>query len=699
MATSGTFKGSRGGNSYGPWLELDWARQQTDIANNRSLIRLTLRLHASNSLYFSASKSGTLHGSSFTYTGNFSGTGSKVLRTRDVWVNHNSDGSKSQSFSASFNIAVSWGGSQLSSISVSGTASITDIPRASTISAFSFASNLKPSTAATINYTVSKKSTAFRHQIQLRDGSHVVQTWDNIDSNGASTVSLSTASVNSLLNRMNNVASRSLTLRVATRSGVSGGWIGSAVTKSATATVDATVKPTVSALTVSQTGNTVSAHYLQGKSKVTGKFTRTAVGGATIASSSITVRRKTSNTDVQTINSNSGTTGKAVSLTGTYEARGTAKDSRGRVTNTAWKEFTVTAYSSPTITNFSAARNGTTATTVNISRATTHTVLGTSNHLTYSIQRKQGTGAWTNVNTGATGSITTSGATGSATSTGNSVTTSYDFRMVITDKFGESAESVVSVSTQRVVLDIHKNEGVGIGKVHERGVLDVNGTIYTDGEIRLQHSDYPENEIALVSHTLTGGNPGIEITSNKDPHGYGYIDFNTTRPSNAERGGDSRIIASHGNTEVDNEGIMRLQSGDVKIDASREIELNGIIQMRGGVYIYGEGIARHYTNTLGSYIRFYNGIQICWNNTTMDSNMGYKRGTTLVSSDNMGVTYPSAFIGYPAVTVTGNVGGLHASVASANTSNSNEYFGLRFIGEDYSKSVGRYNYIAIGRWK
>lgn len=699
MATSGTFTGNRGGNSTGPWLELDWARREIDIPNNRSLIRLTLRLHASHSLYFSAGKSGILHGSSFTYTGGFSGTGSKVLRTRDVWVNHNADGSKSQSFSASFNIAVSWGGSTLSSISVSGVASITAIPRASTLSAFSFASSLKPGSTVNLNYTIDRKSTAFRHQIQLRDGTHVVQTWDNVSSDGASSVQLSTASVYDLLDRMSNVTSRALTLRVATRSGVGGSWIGGAVTRNATASIDASVKPVVSALTIGQTGNTVSSHYLQGISRVYGHFTSSEGYGSTLTNTSITVRRKTTNNDIQTIDSDSGTTDNPVSRSGTYEARGMARDSRGRTTYTAWVEFTVTPYTSPVITNFTADRRTATPTTVDISRAGTHTHLGGSNVLTYTVQRRIGTGSWTNVNTNATGTSSSASFTGTSRSTSNSVTTSYEFRMIITDEFGESAESIITVSTQRVVLDIHKNEGVGIGKVHERGVLDVNGTIYTDGQINLQNSDYPENEIALISHTLTGGNPGIEIASVKDPHGYAYIDFNTTRPNNAERGGDSRIIASHGNSVVDNEGIMRLQSGDVRLDASRDIELNGRTQMIGSVFVNGEGIASYHTNSLGSYIRFYNGIQICWNNTTIDSGIGYNRNGRLMTSNNLGVTYPSAFIGFPAITVTGNVGGLHASFATANLSNNNEYFGLRFMGEDYSTNVGRYNYIAIGRWK
>src|SRR5699024_5118939 len=252
----------------------------TDVANNRSRIRLTFRLHTSYRINFSTSKSGTLDGTSFTYSSGASGTGSWVLQTKEIWVNHNSDGSKSQSFSASFNIAITWRGSRVNKLSVSGTAKLNTIPRASTLSAFSFNAHLKNGTANQIKYTINRKSTAFRHQIQLRDGNTVLRTWDNVNSNGASTLTLTATEVNTLLNRMSKSTTRSYTLKVSTRSGNNGGWIGSAVTRNATATVHADVKPTVSAVTLSQTGNPVSTHTLQGFSKIKASFTRSAGYGA-----------------------------------------------------------------------------------------------------------------------------------------------------------------------------------------------------------------------------------------------------------------------------------------------------------------------------------------------------------------------------------------------------------------------------------
>ena len=582
MASSGTFTSGRYGTQYGPWLTLAWSQVSQSVANNTTTLDLTLRFHWDRNISLSFNnKGGSLQGHSYTSSGSASGTsGSRVLKTQRVTISHNSNGAKSVTLSGNITrLGLNWSGKRVNTMSVSGTAKLNTIPRASTLSAFSFNANLKNGTANQIKYTINRKSTAFRHQIQLRDGNTVLRTWDNVDSNGASTLTLTATEVNTLLNRMSKSTTRSYTLKVSTRSGNNGRWIGSAVTRNATATVHADVKPTVSAVTLSQTGNPVSTHTLQGFSKIKASFTRSAGYGATISSSSIQVRRRSGGADSQTINSNSGTTSKAVSLHGVYEARGTARDSRGRTTHTAWATITVTPYRAPTITSFSAVRNSSTPTTVNISRATTHTVLGTSNHLTYTIQRRQGTGAWTNVNTGATGTVTTSGATGSATSTGNSVTQSYEFRLVVTDKLGRKAESSQSVSTQRVVLDIHKNEGVGIGKIRERGVLDVDGEAYIRGVLTAQ-IDEAGSALRVQSNLLNG-------------HGYvGYFASNGTR----------RAYVGFGSTNNDHFNIVNehTSEGDIRfIPGSGRIRVNWTDVVASG------------SNSNGHWVQFYDGTQIC----------------------------------------------------------------------------------------
>ena len=233
MASSGTFTSGRyGSSSYGPWLTLAWSQVSQSVANNTTTLDLTLRFHWDRSIgYTFRSRAGTLQGNAYTYSGTVSGTsGSVVLRTQRVTITHNSNGARTVTLSGNINnLGLTYSGNRVNTMSVSGTANLNTIPRASTLSAFSFNTSLKNGTANSIKYTIDRKSTAFRHQIQLRDGNTVLRTWDNIDSNGASTLSLTATEVNTLLNRMSSSLTRSYTLRVATRSGNNGGWIGSAV--------------------------------------------------------------------------------------------------------------------------------------------------------------------------------------------------------------------------------------------------------------------------------------------------------------------------------------------------------------------------------------------------------------------------------------------------------------------------------------
>ena len=700
MATSGTFTSGRYGNSYGPWLTLAWTQVSQSVANNTTTLDLTLRFHWDRSIaYTFHNRTGSVQGNSYTYSGSASGTsGSRVLKTQRVTITHNSNGAKSVTLSGNITgLGLTYSGNRINTMSVSGTANLNTIPRASTLSAFSFNANLKNGTANQINYTIDRKSSGFRHQIQLRDGNTTVKQWDNIDSNGASTLPLTATEVNTLLNRMASSTTKSYTLRVATRSGNNGGWIGSAVSRNATATVHADVKPTVSAVTLSQTGNPVSTHTLQGFSKIEANFTRSAGYGASISSSSIQVRRKSGGADSQTINSNSGTTSNPVSLNGVYEARGTARDSRGRTTHTAWATITVTAYSAPTITNFTAVRNGSTPATVNISRTTTHTVLGTSNHLTYTIQRRQGTGAWTNVNTGATGTVTTSGATGSATSTGNEVTQSYEFRLVVTDKLGGRAESLQRVSTQRVVLDIHKNEGVGIGKIHERGALDVDGRAYFRGNLYVndvntsnaqQLSDYLTAS-GLVSadtiqfwQSLPQGKYFIYPGNiPNQPESYGVIDHTTF-------GGDFNTVFYTQPTGA----IYRKSGNNADNYAWRLID-----RPESG------------SNSSGHWARFSDGTQICWWERTIGSDpfgaYGSSSWTDINRTDTLTWTYPASFTSTPSLSGGANLSGAGVGSRRGSTvgfdgvGSTNASYQLFQIGSSKFTGTAYINLIAIGRWK
>src|SRR5690606_19081174 len=72
-----------------------------------------------------------------------------------------------------------------------------------------------------------------------------------------------------------------------------------------------------------------------------------------------------------------------------------------------------------------------------------------------------------------TGSLST---TRSYTGQGEAYT--YTYTITVTDSFGKKATAVQKVGTSFIELTISKGKGIGVGKVHERGSLDVAGMAY-----------------------------------------------------------------------------------------------------------------------------------------------------------------------------------------------------------------------------
>lgn len=336
MASSGTINGPRGGTQYGPYLRLEWNILSQDIPNNRSRVRLTLILVSTSNLQFSATKTGSLQGSSFSYSGGFSGTGTRTLNTRDVWVDHNSDGSKRQTFSASFNIAVTWTGRHLASISVSGSADLDRIPRASTIDSFSNFS-LKPNQSNSFSLRLSRATSSFTHNITLRVNGENIQSWNG---QGLPTsLSLSSSSSNRILNILRNSTSMTAQLRVQTRSGSTN--IGGVITRNATVSVHSDVSPTIDNISVSEyitdIANDIGV-FVQNKSRLRIALSTSAGYGARDGSFRITYdgTNYTSKTSTTSIVRNSGRRTISVQYT----------NSRGqRVTSS--QQITVHQYSNP----------------------------------------------------------------------------------------------------------------------------------------------------------------------------------------------------------------------------------------------------------------------------------------------------------------------------------------------------------------
>ena len=506
----------------------DWTATQS-ASNNRSTVTVKMYLKSNGSLFLSGGTckcsirlDGTWYNST-SFNSSLSPSDGKVLKYTFPSVNltHSSTGTKSFSLLgevAFTNTNVISGSSNLGSVGYKFTTSsktftLNTIARASTLDSFSISSHLKPSTANTVNLSITRKNSSYTHDIELRDGSTVLKTWTGQGT--PSTLTIDSSTVNTLLSRMSNTTSRTLTLRVQTKSGSSN--IGSAVTRTATATVHNDVKPTATSLSVSISGSgrdKTIGKYVQSISKVYASFTGSATGGASVSSMKIVVRRKSDSGNSQTINSGSGTTANPVALSGTYTAIATVTDSRGRSASTS-TDFTVHAYSPPKITSFTAVRNSSTPTTVNIGRYGSWTTLGGDN--TLAIVVKRGSTTIQNV----TGTGTSGSVSGTLNDTGRSITSSYTYTVTLTDTFGNSASASASVSTQRVVLDIHKNEGVGIGKIHEKGVLDVEGDSYFEGNSYFDGTIRQGNKLVPTVEQGTW-TPYFMFDTGNIPSGIGY---------------------------------------------------------------------------------------------------------------------------------------------------------------------------------
>lgn len=133
MALSGTITGTYRGYT----LQANWTAVQ-DISGNYSdiTIRHVLLIGSAYSLHISSrSNSCTVDGAAQSYTSpaiNQKG-GSVTLGTTTYRVNHNADGSKTCHVTDVFNINATIDGSQVSSITASGSITLDDIPRQATI--------------------------------------------------------------------------------------------------------------------------------------------------------------------------------------------------------------------------------------------------------------------------------------------------------------------------------------------------------------------------------------------------------------------------------------------------------------------------------------------------------------------------------------------------------------------------------------
>lgn len=444
-----TANGSKGHHKF----TLTVSESSYSVANNTSSVSFSFQLSPIQTSWNWAlwgdkiSYSITINGTSYTGTiPDYDGSSTVTLKSGSLTVAHNSDGTKSISYS--FSVTDSTGQTYTpGNASASGTMTLTTIPRATTptVSATSV------TMGSSITITMTPASTTFKHKIRynfvnVTNSVVGLSIGDAFTATGTTTATLTPPT--SLGSQIPNTTSGVMSIICYTYTS-SGSHIG-------TTTIKVTVNvpsynPVISSIAL--TGNNLlSSTYVQGKSTVTPKITASTSYGATITAYSSTVDGKiyTGQTFTTSVLSN-----------GTKTVKTTITDSRGKTVTTESSSFVVYAYSNPYITTFTLARQ-TDGTTVIATLVGGVSSVNGKNAKSFSVTLNGVTKTITS---------TTNTVNGTATFTGVSTDTTFEATATITDSYTSVTMKAV-LPTVAVTMDFYKDgNGIAMGKVSEQGNL------------------------------------------------------------------------------------------------------------------------------------------------------------------------------------------------------------------------------------
>ena len=506
---SGTINGSCDNRRY--ILTCEWTSTPNTSANTSSI---TAKVYLNGNGYTTSSSywSCIINGTTVTSNKNASIGGKTLLGTRTWTVNHNDDGTASVGISFSYSNGLNSSGTYTTKTgSGSATVRLDTIARGSSIS-LSRSSATIGSDSVTVNIT--RNSSAYKHKVKLILGDTTYLLAENVDTSYTFTPSMS------YCNKITTATSGTATVKVETLTGTNGSWIAE-TTKTLTLNVPSNVVPSVGiSITANNQTNGVS---VAGKTTFTVKpVNANGSYGSTITSYSIT------GGNLNSVSPNGAITDTLNAGDYTFVVKVT--DSRGR-TAEASKVETVHAYSSPTISAraFRCNKDGTESSSgvyiaVNFSWEITNLANNNSNAKQYFIQYKTSSASsyttsvdWTNLSS-YSGSMT------KVLSQTFSTTSSYNIQLKVKDSFGTTT-STLSVSTISALLNIEKN-GVGVGKIHENGALDVAGTIYMNGQPVMTSLERP------VSGNWFRGTPSVSSDGVMEIGK--YIDFHDSNSTTAD---------------------------------------------------------------------------------------------------------------------------------------------------------------------
>ena len=608
-------------------LVFSWTAGTQNIANNYTPVNWKLQLISSNSsarISSTASKdwSVTVNGTtkSGTNTVGLSGGATKTLASGSINIYHNSDGTKTFNYSFSQEFAITYSGSSVGTKTGSGSGTLNTIPRGSvlgTISAFTFGN--------AVNIPITKYSSSFTDSLTISVGGTTIKTVNDI-ANGYD-LNFTSAELSSIYAKIPSATSGTVTFNLTTKSGST--TIGTS-TKTAKGTIPSSVVPTISSVALSEYVSGIASKfgaYIQDKSRISGTVTASAGSGSSIDSYKIVINGSTYTSRTFTTNV-LNTSGTGSSTNTKNRAVVTVTDKRGR-TATSTTNFTVTAYTEPTISKFTVVRCNADG-SINdegafalVNASASITSLSSKNDKTFVLKyRIRGASSWTNIET-YTGAYTYTATNKIVPNI--SVDNAYEFQLSVQDYFNNSSnptEKVASLSTAYTILDIKANgKGLAFGKVSTEDNLFDNGFAKT----------------TLSDNSFMGGERRNDNEKNLFFQSTGNGEYNHNCKLYGANGASATSIGMW--DSVNAHLIYRYLCSVEEFHFSTDMKI-----LQGGKPILIEALFNNGQNS--GNVRLNNGFSIQWGKASVTPEVA---NTTY----NMAVKFPTAFETKPNVFIVG----------------------------------------------
>ena len=489
-------------------LVFEWNIASQSIPSNNSVITGKLFLQSMDAygrLYAPASNAGsmTINGERITWTNSSDlGENQKKLLFAGNWtIPHNADGTKSFSFSSTYNVNVTFSGVFYGNITVSGSGTLNTIPRTSSVS-------ISPSTinfgdSATIH--INRASGSFTHTLTFLwygDVNTFADKINYVDYNFTPSIDLSSY----LPDRTSGWG----TLVCDTYSG--GTKIGSSSTKLTINMVnDSRFQPVINGFTISE-GNpavttAVGAVYVQSKSKLKVNVDASSKMYSTISK-------------IETQIGNDTYTGSSI-LSGAVEQSGnlnivvTVTDSRGYQA-TSSRSINLVPYNNPT-TTISALRRKDAQEIIDITWSGTSKSIGVNNTMGYKIEYQIINNSWVLIESNS--SATNESWSGKIVKDAIAIDKVYNIRITIYDEFMSTVSTAV-IPVAQVPMS-WGTTGASVGKVFEEGgaSFQIGGNMSINGKLLIDIF-YP---VGCIFESTNSTNPSTIMGGTWERFGNGRV--------------------------------------------------------------------------------------------------------------------------------------------------------------------------------